>query len=1048
MIARSRIMLLAALLPALAALAVSVPAQAQSGRITGRVTEAETGTPLPYANVVLVGTSMGGMTLTDGTFTVVGVPVGTYTVKVMMMGYKPEEKTEVRVNAGTPTRVDFQLEEQIVGQTQEIVVEAEQVQIDVKSSDVRSTVSKEELEELPVDDAVEALALSSGIVKTGDELHVRGGRDGEVQFQIDGVPVDDPLGGGMISVGMLGTDDSQIITGGMDAEYGNAQSAIVNLSTREGGRTFEGQIRYMTDDFGRKDKTYTNYDRFSMGFGGPTPLKNLTFYVSGEFTSTDGENWAIWEREDRMDGTFLEDYMDFAERQSESYNVQGKLAWAVKPGMKLIGEAIYSHSRNQGYQHNWNIEGYVQKIYRFTSLRPSRESLADDARSFGPYVSVYHGPWVEKSREELEAIRRDTYPGTLEQRRRYIYPITIYSKVRDPNNPEAGAFIIRYDNFYARMVENIYGEETEVIWDERIVGSDGQTVRHESKVLFEGFQNPDSKFSHFEDDSSYVYFNSAERTNVATSDNLNVKFALNHNVNEDVLYSINVSRSQFDRYTSVKDPVTGELKDPEEFLAAGNPVILPSGVFQFSGVSNSIWYTDPDYPYYVDAYDAPFFQDRSSVIYTFKADLTSQQWEGHQFKTGVQFIYNDLNDRAINYPGNLRPLEEGGYMIGRSANIFHNFNPEASYYVQDKWEYQGMVVNGGVRFDFFSPGNNTDISIQSSEIDPSVEKWKFQISPRLGFAFPITDKDKFHFHYGRFTQWPSRTYLFRTQDLIAGSGILGNPDLDEELTVSYQAGVSHQFTETVAANFVVFNKDIYGLISSTRVTDEDLGIQGYRYINRTYASSRGLEVSISKRLANYIGGEISYTYSFADGVASDANFGVTAEGLSHLPTQEMPLNWDQRHTLNVTLRLQDQNNWGATMVYSYGSGLPWTPVDRFARKQDPLWENSKRLGHTHVINIQGRKKFNIYGQELTLFFEGRNLLDEDVLLPFGVAPGAWPGMVNARMDGGSYLTETGNFGGAYLQDLDEDGIDDFTPVNDPTIWAGHRQWRIGFGFEF
>ena len=127
MIARSRIMLLAALLPALAALAVSVPAQAQSGRITGRVTEAETGTPLPYANVVLVGTSMGGMTLTDGTFTVVGVPVGTYTVKVMMMGYKPEEKTEVRVNAGTPTRVDFQLEEQIVGQTQEIVVEAEQV---------------------------------------------------------------------------------------------------------------------------------------------------------------------------------------------------------------------------------------------------------------------------------------------------------------------------------------------------------------------------------------------------------------------------------------------------------------------------------------------------------------------------------------------------------------------------------------------------------------------------------------------------------------------------------------------------------------------------------------------------------------------------------------------------------------------------------------------------------------------------------------------------------------------------------------------------------
>ena len=238
--ARSCFRLLAIMLPALIVLLAAQSAMAQSGRITGRVTEATTGSPLPYANVVVVGTNMGGMTLTDGTFNIIGVPVGTYTIKVMMMGYKPDEKTGIRVDASQTTRVDYKLEEQIVGQTQEIVVEAEQVQIDVTSSSVVASVSKKELEELPVDDVVEALALKGGIVKTGDELHVRGGRDGEVQFQIDGVPVDDPLGGGMIAVGMLGTDDSQVITGGMDAEYGNAQSAIVNVSTREGGRTFEG----------------------------------------------------------------------------------------------------------------------------------------------------------------------------------------------------------------------------------------------------------------------------------------------------------------------------------------------------------------------------------------------------------------------------------------------------------------------------------------------------------------------------------------------------------------------------------------------------------------------------------------------------------------------------------------------------------------------------------------------------------------------------------------------------------------------------------------
>ncbi len=192
-----------------------------------------------------------------------------------------------------------------------------------------------------------------------------------------------------------------------------------------------------------------------------------------------------------------------------------------------------------------------------------------------------------------------------------------------------------------------------------------------------------------------------------------------------------------------------------------------------------------------------------------------------------------------------------------------------------------------------------------------------------------------------------------TQDAIGTFGTLGNPNLGEELTVSYQAGISHQFTESLAGNFVVFSKDIYGLVSSTRVTDDSTNIQSIRYINKTYASSRGLEISLEKRLTRNFGFEAYYTYSFADGVASDADFGRSAEGLTHLPTDELPLNWDQRHTFNLTLRLQDRNNWGATAIYSYGSGLPWTPIDRFARLQDPSWENSRRLPTAAPVECAG-----------------------------------------------------------------------------------------------
>src|SRR6185295_13635291 len=99
----------------------------------------------------------------------------------------------------------------------------------------------------------------------------------------------------------------------------------------------------------------------------------------------------------------------------------------------------------------------------------------------------------------------------------------------------------------------------------------------------------------------------------------------------------------------------------------------------------------------------------------------------------------------------------------------------------------------------------------------------------------------------------------------------------------------------------------------------------------------------------------------------------------------------------------DQNQWGATAIYSYGSGLPWTPVDRIARLQDPALENSRRLEPTHRLSLQGRKQFNVYGRALTLFFEGRNLLDDDVLLPGGTAPAAFPNLEAATTDGGSYL---------------------------------------------
>jgi outer membrane receptor protein involved in Fe transport len=184
-----------------------------------------------------------------------------------------------------------------------------------------------------------------------------------------------------------------------------------------------------------------------------------------------------------------------------------------------------------------------------------------------------------------------------------------------------------------------------------------------------------------------------------------------------------------------------------------------------------------------------------------------------------------------------------------------------------------MVVNGGLRYEWFTVVT-TARSTSRARISTS-RSTSSRTSPRPVWR-SHHGSDKFFFHYGRFTQWPSRQYLFQTQDPVGSIGTLGNPNLEPELTVSYQAGISHQFTDDIAGNFVVFNKDIYGLISSTRVTDDSTGVQAFRFINRTYASSRGVEL-LEKRLTRRLGFEV-YSYAFADGVASDADFGRSAEG--------------------------------------------------------------------------------------------------------------------------------------------------------------------------
>ena len=964
------------------------------GTIRGTIRDSETNEFLNYANVLLKGTNSGTMSLGSGVFFFQGLRPGPYTVQVLYLGYAPEEIV-VNVEPGQTSEILFDMKVVIVETLDAIDVEGDRYMVEVKSTVQEQTIDSSRLSKYAIDSVEDAVAKQAGVMMRDGQLYVRGGRSGEVSMQIDGVPVDNVGGGGALSVSSMAVESVNTVTGGMTAEFGSAMSGVINVTTKSGGDTFEGRLRYMTDDFGRQDKTFTNYDRFEFGFGGPTPVDKLTYFFTGDMSFTDRENYSVANRpEYRVN---LGDMTLFQFRRRQSNQVKGSTKWkyTFNKDLKLTGEYTLNYGRNESYSPNWSVSGYARRIIYMPLVVPTP---GDEYWIYTRnVVPVYYGPWFENMAQSSRP-----------------------TVVLDSRN----ASLVR------RVVPVL-----------QVRATDGRLYTVAAEPGFDGFKYPFSTFSTAQEDSSYTWFNSANRNAAFESVGQQLKFVLTHNLTEETFYTMKLSMLSQESRQSV------EGKMPWEYNHGG---IWSPGLFSDQTPiywNSSDYYTDPLNPLFITTSDYPQYLEYYTTTYLMKFDLSSTRWDGHFVKSGLQLSYNALEALETSYPAIERQNRfTGEYTLGAGRNMYDTYNPEASWYIQDRWEYEGMVMNYGFRWDMFSPGSAAEILIDNDEVDKNVVKYKHQFSPRLGFAFPITERDGFNFSYGRFIQFPTRDKLFSSQDAIGNIGTLGNPNLKAETTVAYQAGVRHQFSDYLAGSVAIYSRDIYDLIAATTVTDEETGNQLARYINKAYASARGVELTLNKRFNDKYAFDLAYTFSYADGVASSQEFGSNPNGLEYLPNQELPLNWDQRHVFHLSLLLSEPQSWSGSISFSYGSGFPWTPVDRFARRADPLLENSRRFPATYQLDFQSERQVNFYGQRLTLYLQAFNLINQDMVRASGT--GMFPGMNNAGMDGGTYLTETGKFGSAYLQDANGDNYNEFVPINDPRVFMDHRLFRVGLGWQF
>ena len=364
----------------------------------------------------------------------------------------------------------------------------------------------------------------------------------------------------------------------------------------------------------------------------------------------------------------------------------------------------------------------------------------------------------------------------------------------------------------------------------------------------------------------------------------------------------------------------------------------------------------------------------ATETFDLKGDLVWQLGRINELKTGVQ-----LKKHNLQYINIYDPKRDNPYITD-----FAKSPVEAAAYFQDKIELRSLVVNLGLRLDY----SNQRSPYRADPLDPTsvVESTpKTQWSPRLGVAHPISDRTTLHFSYGHFFQIPTYDRFFENSqyDIAVREPLFGNPNLDAERKISYEVGLAHQFTETLAGTFTAQYTDVTGLIGTQYYFPFVEGrYVGYTiYVNDDYANTRGFEVSLVLRRTNHVAGSLTYTYQSARGSASSETEDYPAQFKS---TRLYPLDWDRTHILNVNVSLSWARDEGPEVfgflplentywnfLLRAASGLPYTPTGRdiaFVPK------NSARQPGNVQLDIQILKEWPIEPITVGVFVEALNVL--------------------------------------------------------------------------
>ncbi len=1025
-----------------------------TGKITGRVIDKQTKEGIPGVNVIIPELGIGAVTDLDGYYFILNVPVGVYSVTAQIISYQTQTQTNVSVSADINTTVNFELSMGAI-EYDTVIVEAKESKIQTNVTQKERTMNQQLLDESVSNNIMAAVANNAGVVGSGTQLHVRGGRTDEVGYMVDGMSIIDPVTKGLgATINKNAVSEVKFISGGFNAEYGEAMSGILNIVTREGSKKYEGTIRYEGNSFLPSQFNYGD-NRLEYSLGGPIYKDLFRFFVSGDVYVTN--DWAP--------------------------------LFVDKPNF------FYKNDSSSGYAFTYDFEdynivydtlgnAYIETTY--TTLNWTQDSV--------PYFK--YGV--------------DTVFDSLNDTTYYFNKVVLDT-----------------------VMLNRYGP---TYWDNLgiLVPHHKRSEYHaQTKFTLKPTNNLKINLGGFYSHSSYQQFNNdikydLERFLTRNTDGYQINGTMNWMINQSNFVTLTGSYfytqthygPEFDAILYDKNGNT--INPPEVIIPEWYEFWKPYGVIDtinFHYVPGMVdkWKNNSPWGWWIDAqYIYPNWYGVSGFRYsnylTLKADWTSQIGRYHEMKSGVEYKSYELYLWDLYLPWDPNPF----------SDQYHVYPQQIAAYIQDKMEFEGMVVNIGLRFDYldantpyFYIANNRSFPLyeQDTIIDtitgdttiiitpkPNITKpdsypgypdsvwdtltWpvrmaekKYKVSPRLGISHPISEVSVLHFNYGHFFQTPQMDYLFSGLgvDLSKrGNSNIGSPNLDAERTVSYEFGIATQIGMDMALDVTAYYKDIYGLIGSRKVYA--LPAPYYALMNVEYGNVKGFEFAFSKS-SKYFSTDFSYTLSFAKGTASDAWEGYyntyyerdpVTGGDIQMPKIPYYLSFDQRHTINIgfVFRMPAKelpiyaDNWTLSFDNSIASGQPYTPVNEKGVKTGVT--NSERKPWRFNTDMKFRKGFlfgsfepNLYITVANIFnirnvenvYASTGLPDKNATLAaikkdlFNAYNIGEPGYdVRRDINGNGVVSQDEAYQSyvAYYQDY----------LNDPTNWSAPRVITVGIEFSF